>query len=180
MCFCYWWGVCVNVKSMFAYWFCEAGVFINLVVLVILTYWPICQLFLCKVDSWLVKKITIAFYGGILNFPQGRILSACIYCKGSLFVFLREFLRFLWLFWRMQEAEEEASRLFEGGTSRGWNERGIWDLMAEVLKLAQTLQYLAAKFTTWATWKHRKMEDDTLCCLHVNLSPVVRLCDVTV
>lgn len=148
--FHYWSGICVNVKSVFAYWFCEAGVFINLVFLLILTYQPICWPFLCK-DSWLVKTY-YSFLWWNLKFPQGKILSACIYCKGvgrvSLFSW-ENFPRFLWLVWRMQEAEEEALDSLKGEL-QGDEMRGIWDLMAEVLKLAQTLQYLAAKFTTWA------------------------------
>lgn len=52
----------------------------------------------------------------------------------------------------MQEAEEEALDFLKGELHMV-EMRGIWDLMTKVLKLAQASQYLAAKFTTWATWR---------------------------
>lgn len=127
MCFHYWWGVCFNVKSVFAYWFCEAGVFINLVFLLIVTYWPICWIFLCKVDSWPVKTY-YSFYAGILNFPQGKnLLSLYLLqgCRYSLFVLLREFPQISLTCLKNAGGWGRSIGLFEGGTSRAWNERNL-------------------------------------------------------
>lgn len=122
---------------MFACWFGEAGVLELIKILSFITYWPIHWLFLCKVDHSFVKTYYSFVWWNLKfhwrqNLINSYLLKGCWY---SLFVFLREnFRRFLLTCLKNAGGWGRSIALLEGGTSRGWNKRGIWDLTAEVFK----------------------------------------------